>query len=139
MCNQLVGFISPQMLLDVFATMTVSTRPSRLSKPISMVADITFTFWPLATLIDNYFFPLPSNPSSCTTSSLTYDVSLPSYKKINLQTSLPMFQNDRNGTQDNNLLCMFLYCFIHTGLVFFCHGCVSLYPSCTWSYFLLVK
>ena len=50
-CRQMMGFIQPQMLLDVFDTMTVSTRPSTLSKPISMVADIKFTFWPIATLI----------------------------------------------------------------------------------------
>ena len=79
-CSQLVGFITPQMLLDVFAIMTVFTRPSRLSKPISMVADFKLTFWPLATLIITFSF-LPSNPSSSTTSSLTYDVSLPSSKK----------------------------------------------------------
>ena len=58
---------------------------------------------------------------------------------INLQTSLPMFQNERNSTQGNTPLCMFLHCFIRTGLVLLCQGCVSLPLHGPRSYFLLVK
>ena len=35
---------------------------------------------------------------------------------INLQTSVPMPQNDWNGTQGDTSLFMFLYCFIRTEL-----------------------
>ena len=53
-CCQFVGFIPPQMLFDVVATMIVSTRPPRLSKPISMVVDIKLSL--TISDIDNYVF-----------------------------------------------------------------------------------
>ena len=145
-CRQMMGFIQPQMLLDVFDTMTVSTRPSTLSKPISMVADIKFTFWPIATLIITkkkktliITFSFPQSNPLFLYHILVNIRRITAFVQETEKVSVPMFQNLRNSTQGNTPLCMFVYSFTRTELVSLSHGRISLPLDRLRSHFLLMK
>ena len=104
-----------------------------------MVADIKLTFLPIEHL-NNYFF-LPTIQPQFLYHILVNIGRIIAFvqETINLQTSPPMFQNLRNSKQGNTPLCMFVYSFIRTELVFLSQGPISLPLHALRSHLLLMK